>query len=207
MKLFTLNTQRFLPLAAFATAAVLISCSGGKRETLISESVKPMASVRTGFEQVEFMEMATGLSRSSTNVQSALTQRGSMLSPTGGESVSATLLQGTLDLAAAFCIDAEIAATAKAPQKVFPSYVDMSKNPTLAAHPENTVLRPLAVHLLQQFSGEAADPEEVVILVNAMKSFFEVIATEGPGGSAGTKRAMTAACITAAVSFNGLLSR
>ncbi len=119
--------------------------------------------------------------------------------------MSGPMLQALMDLAATYCIQAGANAVNSAPQKVFLASTPLNVAPSAANFPDSVII-PQATHLLQQFSGEKPTESEIANLASSMRGFLEQQRTDN-NNSTGTRLAMQAACVTAAVSINSVLSR
>jgi hypothetical protein len=205
-------TQSFFNLnvavSALLLSVLLFGCSGDRQNNNSEFAVKPVAavaSVRTVHEANALLEEATGVSRSTPAVQSLLSDRGNSLSWTGGKAMSGPMLQALMDLAATYCVQAGANASNSIPQKVFLASTRLNVAPSVANFPDSVII-PQATHLLQQFSGEKPTEAEIQSLASSMRGFLQQQRTDNNNGS-GTRRAMEAACVTAAVSINSALSR
>lgn len=202
--LFNLNVF----IAVILVSALLFGCSGDRQNNNSEFGVSPVAavaSVRTVHEANALLEEATGVSKSTPSVQSLLNDRGNQLSWTGGKAMSGPMLQALMDLAATYCVQAGTNAVNSAPQKVFLASTKLNVAPSVANFPDSVVI-PQAAHLLQQFSGEKPTEAEIQNLASSMRGFLEQQRTDN-NNSNGTRMAMQAACVTAAVSINSVLSR
>lgn len=186
----------------------LSGCSGdgGPSNSQFSmKSVPPVPTTRVIHDQLALIEVATGVPRSDSLIQSLMGQRGNNL-PTVGGPVSGNSIQASMDLAAAACVEAVKFAGQGLPQNVFPSIVPFKKGPQAVNFPVDTVLSPLAAYILQQFDGKKPSDSEVAAFVAIIQSFLNQQISEGNTGTSGTARAMEATCVVAAANFGSLIS-
>ena len=205
-------TQSFFNLnvviAVVLVSALLFGCSGDRQTNNSEFGVAPVAavaSVRTVHEANALLEEATGVSKSTPAVTNLLNDRGNQLSWAGGKAMSGPMLQALMDLAATYCIQAGTNAVNSAPQKVFLASTRLNVDPSIANFPDSVII-PQATHLLQQFSGEKPTEAEIQSLVSSIRGFLEQQRTDNNNAN-GTRMALQAACMTAAVSINSVLSR
>lgn len=186
------------------TVTLTIGCSGDRANSQYGvRPVSPVASVRVSHDQIAMLEEATGVPRYSDLIRNMLSDRGAGLSATGGVALSATFMQSTMELIAAFCLTSAIEARNNRPQKVFPTYVKFTA-PSVANFPEAAVVQPLAKDMLERFSGEPAPAADVAIMTKAINDFLAIQRTEGRNSADGVERAMASACTMAAMNVSAV---